>query len=187
MPTAQESLLKFHEQYPQEILLESKTYSLVLEIYEQLSNELKSSQQDYKITVRMLINQLLYILKREKLTLEVKKHITSEEQLSSDFLALVQKKFSKVKSVQGYADILGVTPRNLTQTVFRTHKKTALSFIHIRIIREIQYLLCFSTMSIKQISHALNFEKPTQFSRFFKHHEKISPREYRIKNTMMSA
>ena len=92
------------------LLFDMTQFAEVVSLYEQLNSELRAKNSDYKIVVRLLITQLLYLLK------------------------------------------------------------------------EIQYLLCFSDMSIKQISHALNFETLSQPRRFFKRYEGMSPKSYRLKN-----
>ena len=130
----------------------------------------------------MLINQLLYILKREKLDSGIKQNLTRAEQISAEFLVLIEEHYWHKKSVNTYASILGITPKHLSETIKSTLHHSALSYIHIRIIKEIQYLLCFNDMSIKQISYALNFETLSQMGRFFKRHEGMSPKAYRLKN-----
>jgi AraC-like DNA-binding protein len=77
---------------------------------------------------------------------------------------------------------MGITPKHLSETVKATLHHTALSYIHVRIIKEIQYLLCFGSLSIKQIAYVLHFESPSQLGRFFKNHEGICPKEYRLRN-----
>ena len=69
----------------------------------------------------------------------------------------------------------------MSETVKNTLCHSALSYIHIRIIKEIQYLLCFGGMPIKQIAYALHFESVSQLGRFFKRHEGLSPKGYRLK------
>ena len=130
----------------------------------------------------MLINQLLFLLKREKLNSGLKQYHTRAEQICSEFLILIEEYFWQKKSVKEYASVLDITPKHLSETIKSTLHHTALSYIHVRIIKEIQYLLCFSDMSIKQISYALNYETLSQFGRFFKRHEGVSPKEYRLKN-----
>jgi len=135
---------------------------------------------------RMLINQLLFLLKREKLNAGLQQHQTRSEQLSAEFLVLIEENFCLKKSVKAYADILNITPKHLSETVKTTLHYPALSYIHLRIIKEIQYLLCFGDMSIKQIANALHFKTPSQLGRFFKRHEGMSPKEYRLKNRFPS-
>ena len=178
----QDSLLDFHRTHQQDVLLDLTQYAQVVSIYEQLSSELKAKKKDYKIVSKMLINQLLYILKREKLDSGLKQNLTRAEQICAEFLLLIEEHYWHKKSVKAYASILGITPKHLSETIKSTLHHSALSYIHIRIIKEIQYLLCFNDMSIKQISYALNFETLSQMGRFFKRHEGMSPKAYRLKN-----
>ena len=185
-PDIQESIFSFHRKYQKDIVLSMTQYAQAVSIYEQLSNELRSKKSDYKSVAKMLINQLLFLLKREKQSSNLTKNLTRPQQLSSEFLVLIEENFCRIKSVKEYASILDITPKHLSETVKSTLNHSALSYIHLRIIKEIQYLLCFGDMSIKQIAYALNFETPSQMGRFFKQHEGISPKEYRLKNRVIS-
>ena len=178
----QESLLDFHRKCQQDIVLDTTQYAHAIAIYEQLSTELRAKNDDYKIVVKMLINQLLILLKREKLHFGVKQNHTRAEQICSEFLILIEEHYWQKKSVKAYASMLGITAKHLSETVKETLPHTALSYIHVRIIKEIQYLLCFGGMSIKQIAHALHFETVSQMGRFFKRHEGMSPKAYRLKH-----
>ncbi len=178
----QESLLDFHRKCQQDIVLDTTQYAHAIAIYEQLSTELRAKNNDYKIVVKMLINQLLVLLKREKLHFGVKQNHTRAEQICSEFLILIEEHYWQKKSVKAYASMLGITAKHLSETVKETLPHTALSYIHVRIIKEIQYLLCFGGMSIKQIAHALHFETVSQMGRFFKRHEGMSPKAYRLKH-----
>jgi len=131
-----------------------------------------------------LINQLLIILKREKLSNGLQQHSNRSQQISCEFLVLIENHYWEKKSVKEYASILDITPKHLSETVKSTLHNNAHSYIHIRIIKEIQYLLCFSNMSIKQIAHLLNFSTLSQLGRFFKRYEGLSPKEYRLKNKL---
>ena len=178
----QDALLGFHRKCQKDVILDTTQFAKAVHLYEQLSSELRAKKEDYKTVAKMLINQLLFLLKREKLNSGLKQYHTRAEQICSEFLILIEEYFWQKKSVKEYASILDITPKHLSETIKSTLHHTALSYIHVRIIKEIQYLLCFSDMSIKQISYALNFETLSQFGRFFKRHEGVSPKEYRLKN-----
>lgn len=62
----QDELLDFHRKCQEDIVLESTQYAHAVALYEQLSTELRAKNDDYKIMAKMLINQLLILLKREK-------------------------------------------------------------------------------------------------------------------------
>lgn len=173
-------LLRFHESHPQDVILEPTAYLRTMAIYEQLSEELRAKNSGYLSVCKMLINQLLFLLQREKEKNSVTTAQTRAEQICSDFLVLIEENFYKLKHVKDYASLLGITPKHLSETVQQTLHHNALFYIHLRLIKEIQYLLCFSELSIKQITHILNFETPSQLGRFFKHAEGMSPKEYRM-------
>ncbi len=178
----QASLMAFHRKCQQDIVLNKTQYSHAVAIYEQLSTELRAKNDDYQIVCKMLINQLLVLLKREKLSFGLKQNHTRAEEICAEFLVLIEEHYWQKKSVKAYALLLGVTPKHLSETVKGTLRHTALSYIHIRIIKEIQYLLCFGEMSIKQIAYALHFDTISQLGRFFKRHEGLSPKAYRLKH-----
>ncbi len=176
------NLLNFHQKYQEDVLLDMTQFAEVVTLYEQLNDELRSKKNDYKIISRLLIIQLLYHLKRAKLHSERKQDLTRAQQISSEFLNSIEEHYMQNKSVKEYAHLLGITPQHLSETIKSTLHHTALFYIHVRLIKEIQYLLCFSDMSIKQISHALNFETLSQLGRFFKRYEGMNPKAYRLKN-----
>ena len=178
----QEDLLDFHRKCEQDIVLDTTQYAHAIAIYEQLSTELRAKNDDYKIVSKLLINQLLFLLKREKLHFGLKENHTRAEQICAEFLILIEEYYWKKKSVQEYALLLDITPKHLSETVKATLHHSALSYIHIRIIKEIQYLLCFGGLSIKQIAYALHFESVSLLGRFFKRHEGMSPKAYRLKH-----
>lgn len=179
--TLSQKLLNFHKKHQEDVHLEMTQFTQVLNIYEQLNTELRAKRSDYKSMIKMLINQLLYLMKREKSEHNSKSKQTRAEQISSEFLSLVQEHYWHKKSLKEYALLLGITPKHLSETTKKTLNHTALYYIHIRLIKEIQYLLCFSDMPIKQIAHVLNFETLSELGRFFKRYEGVSPRGYRLR------
>ena len=181
-PEIQDALLDFHRINQRDVCLGSTQFAQAVFLYEQLNSELRARNNDYKTVSKILIYQLLFLLKREKLNAGAKQKYTRAEQICSEFLILIETHFWTKKTVKAYAEILGITPKHLTETVKETLPYSALSCIHIRMIKEIQYLLSFSEMPIKQIAYALHFDTLSQFGRFFKRHEGISPKAYRLKN-----
>lgn len=179
--TIQKELLDFHRKCQEDIVLESTQFAHAVSLYEQLSMELREKSEGYKTMAKMLINQLLVLLKREKKQCGRRQNQTRAQQICAEYLVLIEEYYWQKRSVKEYALLLGITPKHLSETVKSTLHHSALSYIHIRIIKEIQYLLCFGEMSIKQIAFALNFETISQLGRFFKRHEGLSPKAYRLK------
>jgi AraC family transcriptional activator of pobA len=176
-----EELLNFHHNNPVPITLDGLDFTKVVEIYEQLNLEYKNKKDSYKEVSQLLLTQLMYLLKREKLSRPHEIIQTRAQQISSQFLCLVEEHFQTLKSVQEYADILELTPKHLSTTIKESLQNSALYFIHKRLIKEVQYLLCYSSMSIKQIASTLNFENSSELGRFFKRYEGVSPKAYQLK------
>ena len=177
-----QKLVTFHEQNINNITLPSNIFTQVKTLYEYIDLETKSENSDYREMIRLYILEMLYILKRRKLLnqhLSLHAH-TRAEQITSHYLELIEKHFLTKKSVQAYADMLNITSKHLSETIKATTQKSALSFIHARIIKEIVYLLTYTQCSIKQITSALNFSTQTTCSRFFRQYYKISPKQYRL-------
>jgi len=174
-------LLEFFQTHYEPSKLNQDSFTQVLSIYEQLNSEYKNKKIDYKEFSKTLLIQLLYVLKREKTCLPQKQILNRSEQISNHFLSLIEEHFQNRKSVQDYADILEITSKHLSETIKETLNKSALSLIHSRIIKEIQYQLCYTSLSIKQISSSLYFANSSDFGRFFKRYQGLSPKAYRLK------
>ena len=177
-----QKLVTFHEQNINNITLPSNIFTQVKTLYEHIELETKSENSDYREVIRLYILEMLYILKRGKLLnqhVNVQAH-TRSEQITSHYLELIEKHFLTQKSVKAYADMLNITSKHLSETIKATTQKSALYFIHVRIIKEMIYLLTYTDYSIKQITSTLNFNTQTTCSRFFRQYYKMSLKQYRL-------
>ena len=177
-----DSLLSFHQLYRENVQLDGSLYAQVLDIFEQINAEFRIKSNGYQNLMKMYINQLLYLLQREKEKLHKEDDITQAEQLCSHYLSLIEEHFEEKKKVYEYAALLGITPNHLSETVQQTLGNSALTYIHKRILKEMEFLLCHSTLSIKQIALKLNVGTASQLGRFFKQHKGVTPKYFRCKN-----
>ena len=181
-----EELIFFHKQHPQYTKLDNDQFKRVKELYEQFNLEYKTKKSDYIKFSRSILTQLLYLLKREKLSKSNKEIIqTRSQQITNQFLSLIEQNFQFKKSIQEYADILEITPKYLSEIIKNSLGESALYLIHKRIIKELQYFLCYSNMTIKQIASCMNFKNSSELGRFFKRYEGITPNMYRINNQVI--
>ncbi|MCW3467165.1 AraC family transcriptional regulator [Chitinophaga nivalis] len=100
-------------------------------------------------------------------------------QVVHEYRKLVEKYFTVHNRVEEYAALLHITAKHLSDTVKQETGDTALTFIHQRILREAQFLLEYSALSIKEIAAYLNFDSSSHFSRFFRLKLGTSPIDYR--------
>lgn len=177
-----QSLLEFHHEHLEHLNLDGLAFTKILSLYEQINLEYKNKLEGYVELSSSLLTQLLQLLKRGKLAKPKEVIQNRSEQITSGFLCLIEQHFQHLKTVQAYAELLEITPKHLSETIKASLNKTALFFIHQRLIKEIQFLLVYSEMSIKQIASSLHFENSSDMGRFFKRYEGISPKNYQLKH-----
>ncbi len=174
-------IVDFHTKYDENIELNLNLYAQVLNIFEQINFEFKVKNSGYIKLIKMYLNQLLYLLQREKEKLHTKRSCRKSQQLCSDYLSLIEEHFKSKKKVYEYAELLAITPNYLSEVIQENLNASALSFIHKRILQESEYLLSSTDKAVKQIALELNFDSSSQFGRFFKHNSGVTPKEYRNK------
>ncbi len=101
-----------------------------------------------------------------------------QEKIFQDFLTLLDKNYTKERSVNFYADKLHITPKYLSATTTMVTGISASRIIDNYIAFQIKQYLYTNNRSIKEISKELNFQSQSFFGRFFKRVTGLSPREY---------
>jgi len=95
------------------------------------------------------------------------------------FKNLLDEQYKQVKTVSAYAGQMAVSEKRLTQATSTTLGKTPKQLIDERVQLEIKRLLVHTSLSIKEIGYELGFEEPTNFIKYFRKHEKMTPIEFR--------
>ena len=111
--------------------------------------------------------------------MEDKKPRTSAEVLTMRFLQEVKEHFRAERQLGFYAERLCITPRYLSRVVRETTGASAAEWIERYVVLEARALLKSTTMTVQQVSDALNFPSQTFFGKYFKRRLGISPKEYR--------
>ncbi|THU33465.1 AraC family transcriptional regulator [Niastella caeni] len=99
------------------------------------------------------------------------------------FKELVSRHFKEKKSVSHYASEMNVSEKRLGQATVKTIGKTPKQVIDERVVLEAKRLLTHTSQSIKQIGYYLGFEEPTNFIKYFRKHEGVTPIEFREAHT----
>jgi len=105
--------------------------------------------------------------------------LTRKEHLVFSFLKLLGTHFKEERSVQYYADALFITPQHLTRTTKEITTKTCGELIDEMVIVEAKILLNDLSYSVAQVADQLNFSDQFFFSKFFKRHTGLSPKDYK--------
>jgi len=113
---------------------------------------------------------------------EIAKKYTRKQEIFHQFLTLIDSYCLEQRDIGFYAHKLSITPRYLAMVTKESSSyDTPKEIIDKRFLQEVQYLLKFSEMSIKQIANKLNFPDQSYFSRYFKHHTGMTASKYRTK------
>jgi AraC family transcriptional regulator, transcriptional activator of pobA len=95
------------------------------------------------------------------------------------FKTLLDRHFREHRPVQSYAESLGMTAGQLSRICREVLGMSALDVINARLVHEAQRELVYTVSSVKQLAAELGFDDDAYFSRFFRRHTGLSPREFR--------
>lgn len=98
-----------------------------------------------------------------------------------EFKQIVNKEFKHQKKVSFFAEKLNISEKRLNKALSKILNKTAKEIIDERIILEAKRLLTNTTLSTKEIAYELGYDEPTNFIKFFKKHEAITPSVFKEK------
>lgn len=97
------------------------------------------------------------------------------------FIQMVNEDFGRTRQVEVYADRLNITPKYLSTLVRATLQRTPTDVIRVVTVKEIERLLRYTDLSVKQISTQMQFPNASFFGRYFKKNTGMTPNEYRSK------
>ncbi|CBG91552.1 helix-turn-helix domain-containing protein [Citrobacter rodentium] len=95
------------------------------------------------------------------------------------FARQIERHYREHLPLTEYARRVGLSANYLNQLCREFHNCSALFVLHQRLMLEAKRSLQYTCMTVNQISDYLGFSDVTYFSRFFKKHQKISPKAYR--------
>ena len=140
----------------------------------------KESQSNDSAKGQILENLLIILLmKMKEVTTEEPSPILSRpNEIIAALYALIDQK-NKIPKVADCASELALTPKQLNAVTKKVLGKTANDVIKDHYNEQAKALLIQSASSIKEIALNLGFEEVSNFSRFFKGMNQISPASYR--------
>lgn len=115
------------------------------------------------------------------------KILSRKDQITADFLAIADRhiadlmcgKALKRYHAKDFGALLFIHPRHLTNTLHLTLNTSPCDVMENRIIGESKKLLETTTLSIAEIGMRFAYTEPTNFTKFFKSMEGITPLQYR--------
>ncbi len=145
--------------------------------YEDIQNICRSSIIIHMIRIHYL--EMFNILQR-RLQTNMVQH-TRKTEIMKEFVQLLMQNHLSNRDVHFYSEQMNITPKYLSIITQNTNGITAKKYIDNFIITEIKLRLKSSTQSIQQIAEIFHFTDPSFFTKYFKHHTNLTPKEYRMK------
>lgn len=101
-----------------------------------------------------------------------------QEEFFHRFIKLVEKNYTVERNIGFYADKLCITPKYLSQLIYKASGIYAGDHIDNYVIAEAKTLIKSRKYTIAQVSDMLNFTSQAYFGRYFKKHTGMTPLEF---------
>jgi len=116
-----------------------------------------------------------------------KKLLTRKEEITKDFFALLEShiddiltgKTENMYHIKDFAAHLFIHPTHFSNTIKLTTGYSPCHFAEQRIMEEAKKMLTETNKPINEISFRLTFNEPTNFTKFFKSFEGLTPKQFR--------
>ncbi|PHN01913.1 helix-turn-helix domain-containing protein [Flavilitoribacter nigricans] len=149
-----------------------------------VDEELRKDELGQQVTIRGLLGMLLIRILRLKQQ-EHPAQLPATHDLNyihfKAFQNCIKQTNSSRKQIREYALELQMTPIHLNRICQSVAGKSALQVVRDHLILEAKRHLSYSSYSIAEIAHLLDFKEPNYFSRFFKKATGMSPKDFRKK------
>ncbi|MCW8313807.1 helix-turn-helix domain-containing protein [Sphingobacterium thalpophilum] len=143
----------------------------------ELKNEDSGTEEMLRTLLKLIILKSTRIWKQQHQLADDMRQ--TDVQFLRKFSKLVEQHFKTLHTVADYADMLCITPKNLSKKISLVSKETPNDIIKNRIILESKRLLAHTAMNVKEIAYTLNYEDDAYFVRFFTKHTGMSPTSFR--------
>lgn len=149
-------------------------------IFESVWSEYKGALESKQEMIAIKVLEILILCDRFFTRAETDQQDCIYNEVVESFNELIEKNFTRHRSVQFYADKLHIHPNHLNFLVRKYTGLTAKETIINHILLEAKVLLHSSSLTIKEIAYELGFEDPSYFSSFFRKNLKVSPAQYKL-------
>lgn len=117
--------------------------------------------------------------KQKQHSFKIKKSVNLDYVVA--FRDLLEINYKTHKQVSYFAKKMHLTEKRLNLATKHILGKTPKEIIDERLILEAKRLLAHTSESVKKIGYELGFDEPTNFNKYFRKHNKITPTQFREK------
>jgi AraC family transcriptional regulator, transcriptional activator of pobA len=176
------SSLFFNNQFSSVITIPAEQEKEFEMLVHMMMREVKERATEYETAFHGLLRYFLVLASRIKGSSVVatpEQHATHNSSQFLQFRNLIEEKYTVLKNVSDYANLLHIKPVLLNEISKQLSGITAGEHIRNRVILEAQRYLYNTDLSAKEIAYKLGFEDPHYFSRFFKKYTNQTPSEFK--------
>lgn len=152
---------------------------LIKNLFDTIYEEFKKDDSHKVEIVRSYVLVLLLQIKRVVGNATELVQLKRYQEITANFEELILKETSKYKTIADYADQLNITPIYLSECVKKATGVTAKKILSNYMTLRAKALLQQTTSSVAQIAYEMGFDEPTNFIKFFKNNEGITPAAFR--------
>jgi len=145
----------------------------------ELLNEIKTFRSDSEHLIRALLYLILIKLNRAYAAHYLMSSETENNSTAYKFKEILQNQMRKTRNIDYYAQQLGVSRVTLNKCIKKQFGITVSEMVNEFILFEIKSMLCYTNLTVNEISHQLEFSQANHLTRFFKMQTGISPKEFR--------
>lgn len=131
--------------------------------------------------IKTLFLAFVYAIRRENKD-KIRQFSESMYRYYYEYQELVEENFTKIKSVDEYAKLIGLSKKTINAACRECVDVSAKQLINDRIILEAKRLIVCGELKNYEISELLGFDEPTNFANFFKRYTGMSMREFSKNN-----
>ncbi|MEJ2901721.1 AraC family transcriptional regulator [Pedobacter panaciterrae] len=168
--------------------LDQYQYRNLESLFQKMLSEIESDYPYKYHLLKVFTYELVHFGLKEYERLFTKVQLQSNaDRLFSGFLDLLGREFPiddpqqviALRSAEDFAQKLYIHVNHLNRMVKAVSTKTTSHWIQVRIFQEAETLLSHTNWTVSQIAYSLGYSEVTHFSKFFKRHALVTPRDYR--------
>lgn len=167
------------------IHLPEEDFEICFGIYQMLKKKLTLGQSPDFIheIARGLVQALIFNIYAAMVTEKKQQSLKTlgidrKQYIYDHFIEAVQQHYSRERSTKFYADLLCITPKYLSQVVYKVSGNYAQDYIRDFVIAQAKALLKTREYTVQQICDILNFNSLSFFSKYFKNATGVSPAQF---------
>ncbi len=177
--------------YPMVHLSESEN-ALMMDYFTLLCQRMRQCSASLKADIVHSLVCTMFLEIIAIMRLNIKHEISSESRqnrtsvlhkrrLVDKFMTILEQSDGRIRKVDDFATMLNVTPKYLSSVMKEVMNRRPSVLIHLFTMKAIEQRLRFTDMTMQEIARDLNFPNASFFSKYFKEHAHMTPKEYMLK------